>query len=272
MNIFSVSLGQVPTRIFIAHLAVVVLLFIAHCIANFVVPSFENEGFNKLARVFDKTEENSIANFFSALALVVTAFAAAVIALYHRIGGSTLWISWSLAALAIAFVGFDEGAMLHDRLSYVVQEQAHTSGIFYIGWTLPYLFLVIITVLAGWPLLRALPRRTALRLTQASALFVVGALGMEMLESALLEQSLPAGVSLRDAMNTMSISPNAAALINAMEFVEETFEMLAVALALRALLLHLTEDLGFGSLVVSKTAVYGSSMDHPPAIPFAARN
>ncbi|CAA9500555.1 MAG: hypothetical protein AVDCRST_MAG91-1029 [uncultured Sphingomonadaceae bacterium] len=261
-----------PGRVFAAHLFAIALIFLTHSIVSLVVPSFASESLSKAARIFDMTEENSIPNFFSALVLVVTAGVAAVITFLHRRDGSSLWISWCLAALAIAFMGFDEGAMLHDRLAYVVQENAETTGVFYIGWTLPYLLLVLVAVPAGWPLLRALPRDTAVRLIQAATLFLIGALGMEMLESMLLQRSLPAGMSLRDAMTSESISANAAAMINAMEFIEETSEMVAVALALRALLLHLTDDLGFGGVTVSRVAATEPTLYELPPVASVARN
>lgn len=272
MATVSLNLATVPGRIFAVHLLAITLIFVIHSAVTLVIPEFASESLSKAGKVFDMTEENSVPNFFSALVLIFTASIAAVIAMFHRRNGSGLWLSWCLASLAIAFMGFDEGAMLHDRLAYVVQENAGTTGIFYIGWTLPYLLLVLVAAPAGWPLLRALPRRTSARLIQAAALFLIGALGLEMLESALLQRSLPAGMSLRDAMTYGSISANAAATIDAMEFVEETLEMIAVALALRALLLHLTDDLGFGSVTVSKVAATEPTVYELPSAASAARN
>ena len=268
MTAVSFNLATMPGRVFAAHLVAIAVVFLVHAIVNFVIPGLASENLSKAGRIFDMTEENSIPNFFSALVLMFTASIAAVIAILNRKQGSNLWLSWCCAASAIAFMGFDEGAMLHDRLSYIVQENVRTTSIFYIGWTLPYLLLVLVAVPAGWPLLRALPRLTAARLIQAAALFVVGALGMELMESALLERSLPAGVSLRHGLAHATISADAAMTIDLMELVEETLEMIAVALALRALLLHLTNDLGFGSLTVSKVAATEPSMlSFPSAAP-----
>lgn len=263
MDTASISLRHMPSRIFTVHLLVILLFLIAHSVVIFMVSGLDSETLTKAGRVLDMEEENSIPNFFSAFMLMITAGVAALIAIHHRKDRFKLWLSWCLAALTIAFLSFDEGAALHDRLAVAVQEAAQTSGMFYIGWTLPYLLVVIAAMPAAWPLLRSLPPRTMLRLIMAGALYVLSALGLEMIEGAVLERSVPPGMNLREALD-YGVPWEWAVLVT----FEEAGEMIAVALALRALLLHLTEDLGYSSLTVSKAAVtqpslYGSRAAAP---------
>lgn len=203
--------------------------------------------------VFDLGEENSFGNFFSAMMLAFTALISALIAYRHQSQGARLWLIWSFATLALAGMAIDEGAMLHDRLSRPIQERLQTSGVFYIGWTLPYLFLVFAAVFAGLPLLRSLPPRTRIRLIVAAALYVGAAMGMEMIEALLLQRSVPEDMTFRAAI--ASGDPPSWAILVPME---ETGEMIAVALALRALLLHLTDDLGGARLTFGAAAPDGA--------------
>lgn len=241
-----VDVAQVPRRVYTLHMIAIGALLCAHLLVYLFVPQFNNEALSKVGTVFDLGEETSIPNFFPGTMLMATAFVAAAIALHHKARASRTWRSWGLASAALTFLAFDEGAMLHDRLSQVIETNVAPQGLFYIGWTLPYMFVVLAAVLAGLPLLRSLSPRTTFRLVQAGALYVFGALGLEMVEGALLEQSVPHGTSFREAL-MIGVPPAWAVLVT----VEEACEMVAVALALRGLLLHLTEDIGIARLTIS---------------------
>lgn len=147
--------------------------------------------------------------------------------------------------MCLAFVAVDEGAGLHDRLSIPLQRWFATSGVFYIGWILPYLVLVALVASRCVPLLLKLPRRTALRLVSAGALYVAAAMGLEMAEALVMYGAAGESVALGDSdLYSIVRTP----LMTGLVTLEEMGEMLAVALLLRALLLHLVGDLGVSAI------------------------
>jgi hypothetical protein len=246
----TVELRPATYLLFKLHLLVITLLLLAHLAAHYIVSTLNSKALTHAVSVFNLGYERTLANFFSATMLVFTAMASALVALRHRSQHKPLWLAWLFVTIMIGWLAIDEGAMLHDRLARIVQETLQTSGVFYVGWTLPYLLLVIAVAFVGLPLLRALPRRTRWRMIVAAALYVGAALGMEMIEGALLHGSVPEGTPLRSALDDYPMPPGYWELVT----IEEVLEMVAVALALRSLLLHLVDDLGVTRVIFGSAA------------------
>lgn len=191
-----------------------------------------------LAPLFDLNQEASVPTFFSAGALGAAALAAAAVASASR--QPRLKAGWIFAALCLAFMTVDEGVGLHDRLAIPLQQQFGTTDFLFIGWLPVYIAVVALAGLVFVPLARALPRRTAVRLVAAGAVYLACAMGIEMIESQMMyAASGGAALSTLD-FHAFGWRPSYLVWVT----IEETGEMLAVALALRALLLHLGDDLG----------------------------
>lgn len=149
--------------------------------------------------------EANVPTWFSSSLLLACAVAAWLIPGRH----------WKVIAGIAAYMSLDEAAELHEHLG------GHFSSAVYFDWIIPAAVIVAALVISFIPFIRALDPRTRWRLIMAGAIYVGGALLME----------LPLGWwTERHGMDSFGY-----ALI---DWVEETMEMIGSALAFAALLAH----------------------------------
>lgn len=233
-------------RIFRVHCGVIAAVLVCHLLSGFV--AFLLRRHTDLGYAFYVMEETSVPTVVSVAALLATAAVAWMIAAHARVNGSSLRKSWVFVAACLTFMAIDEGAALHDRLAIPFS----LTGMFYIGWILPMLVLAIIVGVLCLPLIQALPRRTSMRLVIAGAVFVGSAIGLEMGESVLMSSMVPEGTALGDIDSKTLWTILNLPLMFTLITIEEIGEMVAAALALRALLLHLVVDLGVSSIRIGE--------------------
>jgi hypothetical protein len=118
--------------------------------------------------------------FSSTLLLLCSGLLAVITSTRKRVGDhyTTYW-----GALSIIFVLFslDDGAEIHDHFIDPLRSLLNTGGLFYFAWVIPGGAFVAIFVLAYTRFLFYLPVRFRRLFIAAGALYVLGALGMEML-------------------------------------------------------------------------------------------
>lgn len=83
---------------------------------------------------------------------------------------------WRLLALGFVAISIDEAVGLHETLS----GNFDTGGVLYFDWVIPAAILVLALGLLFLGFLRRLPARTARRFVLAGALYVGGAVGLEL--------------------------------------------------------------------------------------------
>jgi hypothetical protein len=126
---------------------------------------------------------------------------------------------WGIAAVA-TWMSIDEAIELHEHLGGLVG----TGGVLYYDWVIPAVMILAALALIYVPFVRALAAPTRMRLVVAAAIYVSGALVME----------LPLGWWTE----TYGSDGLGYALI---DWVEETLEMVGACLALVALVRHRQE-------------------------------
>ena len=157
--------------------------------------------------------EGNVPTWFATVLLFSSALAAARIA-QHAVGFRRHW--WGVAAV-FAYASLDEAAELHEHMGGWFSFR----GALYFDWVIPATVLLVALVIIFWPFVRALEPRTRLRLIIAGAIYISGAVVME----------LPLGWwTDRAGPDTLGY-----ALI---DWVEETMELVGAVLALLALLRH----------------------------------
>ncbi len=127
---------------------------------------------------------------------------------------------WGITAVA-AWMSLDETAELHEHLGGLVGG----TGVLYFDWVIPAAVLLAVLALVYVPFVRALQAATRMRLVIAAAIYVGGALVMELPLGWWTEHHGTDGLGY--------------ALI---DWVEETLEMVGVSLALVALVWHREAD------------------------------
>ena len=219
-SLTSLQAHLTPTVVFRRVLIVVGLLLAAHIAAKFLVYGTGIGRESGSLSIFDLDIEQSFGTWFSSILLL-------------GIGLGLLWIAavadyhgqhWRWLGIIVIVLSCDEVAGLHDWL-WIVRKWAARAGVelgpvFHFAWTIPALAGLAIMVVVFAPFLLHLPRAHRSRMIAAAACYFGGAVGMEMLGSSV------SAVHGLDALPYLSIV-----------VIEETMEMVGLALGPRAVLL-----------------------------------
>lgn len=168
-------MGRLASGLMLAVTAVWAVLIAASVVQDLA-------GLDAQARVWmlDVDAERSVYTWFSQLLL------AAAAALLFMTGldlfGKRRWlaIQWLLLAAVFLFLSMEESLGLHGKLSEKMDESGEFSGHFHFAWVIPAMAVVGAGLLAAIPFLRSLPARTAVLFLVSGAVFVSGAIGLEM--------------------------------------------------------------------------------------------
>ncbi len=204
---------------------VIIALVVSGTIANIViyhVAATPDDRLATLMRRFDLGHEPSIPQWYSSAALLAAAGVLAVIA--ATCTGRERRYRWHWRGLATLFVllSMDEAIQVHEMVSTVLHEGLGTTGALHFAWVIPGVLFVALVPLVLMRFLADLDARTRWRFVGSGAVFVAGALGLELVEGILFE-----GPGLRSLGFTAALA------------VEEGLEMLGVAFFLYASLDYL---------------------------------
>lgn len=217
-----VTMHLTPARVTVVLLGVIAALVTTHALSLFGYFELGRDHQLGLFRLFNLNEEGNVPTWFAATTLLLSASLLAVVWRSARAAGDRYARHWGFLALIFLFIAIDEASSIHELLILPLRELLSAEGALYFAWVVPYGIAVVVFALAYARFLLAIPRRTALGLAAAAVVFVSGALGMEMVSPWVYdwtgEVSLPMFVLL---------------------LVEETLEMLGVAILVHTLLDHL---------------------------------
>jgi hypothetical protein len=182
-----------------------------------------------LIPLFDFNREGNLPAFFSACLLLLVA------ALFFVISGDawTRGDRWrrhwlGLAAISL-FLAVDEAAELHGILSRPLRNLGDLSGALFFGWVVPYAILTIIVTIVYWLFWLALPPRPRMQLALAASLYVLGAIGFEVLSGIIVSEYGGLQTGLDTWQHAIAYTA------------EELLEMSGTLLAIRALLQYIAE-------------------------------
>jgi hypothetical protein len=133
-----------------------------------------------LVRQFDLNGEANIPSWYQATSLLLCSILLAAIASTKKADGDSYARHWIALSIIFLYLAIDEAAQLHEMLTVPLRSAFHPSGFFYYVWVIPLGAFVLIFVLAYLRFLAHLPAKTRLLFIIAGAIYVGGALGMEM--------------------------------------------------------------------------------------------
>jgi hypothetical protein len=177
--------------------------------------------------------EHNLPTWVVVCLLFCCALLLAAIAAHARRRGARHVLRWRVLALLFAYISFDELVQIHERMS----DWFETGGVLYFGWVIPAGIAVLLLGIYFLPLLRDLPAPMRRRFVTAGALYVTGALLLELPLGYWTERAGPDNLTY--------------ALIDALE---EGLELLGVSLFLCALVDHLAGDAGHIAVSVDRDA------------------
>jgi hypothetical protein len=171
--------------------------------------------------LFSLSYEGNVPTFYSAIILALAAVLLAFSAIAAKKTQQKFVLHWWILSLGFSYIAIDEVFSIHEMAGEFVK----LSGVLFFSWVVPAAIVVIVVGLSYVKFLQHLPRRTAIRFLIAGAMYVGGAVAME----------LPLGYwTEKHGSHNLGYG-----LIDA---VEETLEMLAVNLFNLWLLDHLASQ------------------------------
>jgi len=179
-----------------------------------------------LAPVFNIDKEQNIPTLYSWSALLFCAMLLAIIAQAKKAVRDRHVNHWKLLAVIFAYLSIDEALSLHEKFIEPLRTSLNTGGILYYAWVIPGAIFAIAVFLRFLKFINVLPAKTKRLFLMAGAVFVGGALGMELLSGAYAE--LYTDENFVTAILTS---------------IEEFMEMIGIVIFIYALLSYISSEL-----------------------------
>lgn len=198
-----------------------------------------------IVRLVDLDQENNLPTWLSSTNLLISAILAAFITKAKQAQRDAYTLYWLGLCLVFLYLSVDEAASLHeapnDRLRHVL---GTSGGALFAAWVIPA--MAVVSIFAGLYLrfLFSLPRRIQALIVLAGMLYVLGAVGFEML-------SWSYRAPMFDPENHLASRDLTYMMIT---HLEEFLEMLGVALFIYALLSYIEIERISISMTVSRGA------------------
>ena len=222
-----------PNKVAGAFLCVIAVLMTINTTLLFLYFYLGDGELYGLVDLFDLDIEGNVPTLYSAAAVLVCSALLALITTvkWHDPAGRRF--HWLGLSLLFFFLGVDEGTGIHEEIGSWLERFYEARGAVYFFWVVPYGIATFVLAVTYLKFTWALPADTRWRFVTAGTLFVVGALGIEMLGA--MEADLHGTTTL-----TYSI----------LYSIEELLEMLGIVVFIHALLLYLGNETGRFALVL----------------------
>ncbi len=216
--------------------------------ARFALYMWGEEGLLQPLRIFDVGEERSIPAWFESLQFLLCSILLAVVAVAKKQRGDRYSLHWSALSIILLLLSLDEVASIHEAIGQQSEHLLHSatgftpSGAITFFWVVPGAAFTLIVVLAYLRFLAQLPQTTRRLFLFAGALFVLGALGIEMLSAQVLSSSegiVSWVVSSGSMVDRESASAIPRLIVGLQTSIEEMFEMLGLTVFVYALLAYI---------------------------------
>ena len=222
-----------PKRVALAFFWVVMALTLIHSIVLFFYFYLPDEEVFGLVDIFDFDIEGNVPTLYSTVAMLFCAALLAIIARSNWKKRDHWRMYWLGLAVMFLFLAVDEGVGLHEYLSNIFEEFMEAEGLLYFLWVVPYGIATVIVGLIYLRFVLHLPKPTKNLFVAAGLIFLMGAIGIEMLSA----QEV-------DRHSTYTIT------YCLLYTVEELFEMLGIVLFIYALLSYIVQESGRLSIII----------------------
>lgn len=210
------------------------LLRVVGCLVVLSSLSYVFQGFFRGSRfakffssAFSLDNEMNIPALYSALALLFSAVLLGVIAHAKNLDSSPYKQHWKILSFIFLYLSVDEAGQLHEKLITPMRSLLNASGFLYYTWVVPIGLLVVIFLLSYTKFLFHLPASTKKLFVAATAFYIGGAIGVELVGGYLVSTAGLNPLFYRIAMTT-----------------EELFEMLGIVVFIHALISYIKTYVG----------------------------
>lgn len=239
---------QISPRCIVSLLiAVIFVLSILSVAAQAVGVVTDSDHVRAATRTFKVDKEHSIPTYFSALLLLIASVLLMLVARINRRSSDAR--RWMGLAIIFLYLSVDEACAIHDLAVVPLREALDADGFLFFSWVIPGAALLVIfglTYFRFWLHLQPDFRRS---FATAGLLYVGAALGLEMVGA-----SIAAEYGLADVGYAL------------VALCEELFEMVAIVIFIRALLVYLGQEVGWVQLTI-ETESLQTQIEAPPEQP-----
>lgn len=144
----------------------------------------------RAGKALDVDMELNFPTYYSMLLLIMASSLLALIALFEFRSRSRDRFFWALLAAGFLFMSFDEIVAAHEKLVEPMRGLIGSQefGMFYYAWVVPGILLVLTLAAVFLKFWLRLPRRTRTLFALSAALFLGGAIGVELIGGWYAEQ------------------------------------------------------------------------------------
>jgi hypothetical protein len=185
-------------------------------------------------QMFDLNSEGNFPTLYQVGALITTSMLLFFVGMIKKRQRDKYAIHWMVLGGIFFLMSYDEASQMHERLNAVTRSFLPESSMdfLFFAWVIPYAILALTIGFIYIRFLMNLPKRTAILFIIAGAIFVTGAIGLEMVTS------YYRGVVL---------------VIHMVVTIEETLEMLGIVFFIYAILDYIKNNIGANiNLVVNQ--------------------
>ncbi|MEG4530881.1 hypothetical protein [Microcoleus sp. D2_18a_D3] len=191
----------------------------------YFLPDYPSRDF--LAMAFNVDGEGNIPAIYSSLALLFSSLLLGAIAHVKNLDSDRYKQHWKILSFIFLYLSLDEAGQLHEKFIDPMRSLLKATGVLYFTWIVPIGFLVAIFLFSYSKFLFHLPVSTKKLFVAATALYIGGAMGMEM----------PGGylASTTGAENVSYVIVTT---------IEESLEMLGIVVFIHALISYIKTYVG----------------------------
>jgi hypothetical protein len=140
-----------------------------------------------LLPLFHVDREGNIPTFYSVVTLMVAALLGAIVAARERRAGEVYWKHWAGISAVFGWLSVDEGCHIHE-FAIPIGHMVGARGLFFFAWVIPALVILGMLTVVYFRMIFSLPRWFRNRAILSAAVFIFGALGLEMIGGHIAEK------------------------------------------------------------------------------------
>ncbi|GAA3509368.1 hypothetical protein GCM10022393_22160 [Aquimarina addita] len=145
---------------------------------------------------FNFDTEKNFPSVFSSLLHLIASILLLSIGL-TKLKTKTKKFFWFSLSVVFLFLALDELLRIHEKIGRYMDTMVDKSGIFYYSWLIPYgIAVILLGILYIKPFFR-LPRKTIINFIIAGFIFIMGAMGLEMITGSYIDSSNFGNVELK---------------------------------------------------------------------------
>ena len=160
---------------------IALLLIIANSIMLFIYFKVDNPDKFDFVQMVDLDQEANLPTVFSSSLLLIVGFLFYLLHTSIKLKEKTTHYYWLGLSCIFVYLGFDEGAQIHETIGDFTEKFVHASGYIYYPWVLSYGLLVVVLGLSYLRFFLRMQKKVFYSFMLAAFIYIGGAVGFELL-------------------------------------------------------------------------------------------